>query len=187
MRTILLILVGLSVPWHNLSAASPEWYQNSQYLPQYCKDRTKGGQSPQFRKWRGSFGDAFEHMHHYCNGIYAEQKARSTINQHDRNRWLGSVIGEMRYVGRNCGPRCALYPELNSRLGWALGERGEVGEAIGQFQLVINAKPKYIPAYAQLSDLYVKNKQPDEARKVLEAGLKAKPGSRSLQRRLKKL
>ena len=109
------------------------------------------------------------------------------MNQQERNLWLGTVIGEMQYVGRNCSARCVLYPELHTRLGWALGESGQVAEAIGQFQLAIKAKPKYTLAYARLSDLYVKIKQPGEARKILEAGLKAKPGSRSLQRRLDEL
>ena len=38
-----------------------------------------------------------------------------------------------------------------------------------------------------MSDLYVKLDQPDKARKVIEAGLQAKPDSRMLQRRLQKL
>jgi tetratricopeptide (TPR) repeat protein len=68
-----------------------------------------------------------------------------------------------------------------------LGEQGQLGDAIQHYQLAIKAKPKYALAYAQLSDLYVKNKQLDEARKVLESGLKAKPGSHMLQKRLQKL
>jgi len=190
MRAILLIIVGivgLSAPWHNLAAASAEWKQNTRLLPQYCKDRAKGTNSPEWSKWRSTFGEAYIHMHHYCNGIYYEQKARSTINQRERNRLLAGAIGEMQYVGRHCGSGCVLYPELKSRLGWALGEKGRAGEAIGQFQLAIKAKPTYTSAYAKLSDLYLKLKQPDEARRVLEAGLKVKPGSRKLQRRLREL
>ena len=126
-------------------------------------------------------------MHHYCDGVYAEQKARSSINQQERIRWLGGVIGQMQYVAKHCGAGCSLYPELHTRLGWALGESGQVAEAIEQFQLAIKVKPKYTLAYVRLSDLYVKIQDPEEAQKTLEAGLKAKPGSRSLQRRLEKL
>ena len=188
MRTIIFIIVGivgLSVPWHNLAAQ--EWKQKTQLLPQYCKDRAKGTNSAEWSKWRSTFGEVFIHMHHYCNGIYAEQKAKTAINQQQRNRLLAGVIGEMQYVGRHCNTDCVLYPELHSRLGWALGEKGQVSEAIGQFQLAIKVKPDYSSAYAKLSDLYVKIKQPDEARKVLEAGIQAKPGSRKLQRRLDEL
>ena len=187
MRAILLVVLVLSVPWHNLAAAGAEWKQNTQLLPQYCKDRAKGSQSREFNKWRGTFSEAFIHMHHYCSGIYAEKKARSTIDPGKRNRWLGIVIQEMKYVGNHCNTRCVLYPELHARLGWALGESGQIAEAIEQFQLAIKAKPKYTLAYARLADLYVEIKQPDEARKILEAGLKAKRGSRALQRRLDKL
>ena len=93
----------------------------------------------------------------------------------------------MAYVSRHCSTNCALYPELHTRWGWALGESGQHGEAIGHFQKAIKAKPKYVPAYAKLADVYVDIKQPEEARKILEQGLKAKPGSRMLQRRLKEL
>ena len=134
-----------------------------------------------------TLGETFIHIHHYCSGIYAEQKAKSTIDQQERKRWLRNVKGEMSYVARNCPASCALYPELHSRWGWALAADGQPSEAISHFQMAIRAKPKYLPAYAKLSDLYVKINQPDEARRVLNEGLKAKPGSRMLEQRLRKL
>ena len=96
-------------------------------------------------------------------------------------------MGEMSYVSRHCSTKCAFYPELHSRWGWALGSTGQVGEAMMHYQLAIKAKPKYVPAYAKLADLYIDIDQPDEARKVLEKGLAAKPGSRMLKKRLIKL
>jgi tetratricopeptide (TPR) repeat protein len=187
MRIILLFLIGISIPWHNLTAASSDWRQNTQLLPPYCKDRAKGLHSAEFKKWRRTLGDAFIHMHHYCSGVFAEQEARSTINQQERQRWLRTVLGEMQYVSNHCSAKCGLYPELHSRWGWALGASGQPAEALKHFQLVIRAKPKYAPAYAKLSDLYIEINQPDEARRVLDEGLKAKPGSSMLQRRLQKL
>ena len=187
MRIILLFVVGFSIAWQNMAVASEEWRQNTQLLPQYCKDRAKGLQSAEFNKWRGTFGEAFVHMHHYCDGVYAEQKARSTINPQERARWLRTVLHEMQYVGKHCQARCVLYPELHSRWGWALGASGQPVEAVKHFQLAIRAKPKYVSAYAKLSDLYVELKQPDDARRVLGEGLKAKPGSRMLNKRLQEL
>lgn len=186
MRIFLFVVFVFSILWHNLSAAE-EWRQDTQLLPQYCKDRAKGIDSPQFNKWRKTLGGVFEHMHHYCGGIYAEKKARSTIDMQERKRWLRNVQGEMAYVARHCSAKCALYPELQSRWGWALAADGQPGEAVGHFQLAIRAKPKYVPAYAKLSDLYLEINQPEEARRVLNDGLKAKPGSSMLKRRLKKL
>lgn len=186
MRNFLLLVFGVLALWHNLSVAD-EWRENTQMLPVYCKDRVKGINSAEFGKWRATLGEAFIHTHHYCSGIYAEQKARSTIDQHERKIWLRSVKGEMQYVSRHCSEKCAFYPELHSRWGWALAEEGQPSEAIRHFQLAIRAKPKYVPAYAKLSDIYLEINQPDEARRVLENGLKAKPGSNMLKRRLKKL
>jgi tetratricopeptide (TPR) repeat protein len=68
-----------------------------------------------------------------------------------------------------------------------LSELGQVGEAVQHYQLAIKAKRNYTPAYARLSELYLKSNQVDEARKILESGLKAKPNSSALKRRLKKL
>ena len=186
MRNFLFLVFGFSILWHNLSVAD-EWRQDTQFLPAYCKDRVKGINSAEFAKWRGTLGEAFIHTHHYCSGIYAEQKARSTIDQQERKRWLRSVKGEMAYVSRHCSAKCAFYPELHTRWGWALAADGQPSEAISHYRLAIRAKPKYVPAYAKLSDLYLEINQPDEARKVLDAGLKVKPGSRTLERRLKKL
>jgi tetratricopeptide (TPR) repeat protein len=190
MRAIYLLIfvtVGLYVPWQNLAIAQEGWRQGTKLLPQYCKDRAKGFQSAEFAKWRGTLGEAYIHVHHYCDGIYSENKARVTINQKERKRWLGNVKGQMKYVARHCSVNCPLYPELHTRWGWALAAKGQTFEAVRHFQLAIQAKPEYAPAYAKLSDLYLDINQPDEARRVLDEGLKAKPGSRMLQRRLRKL
>lgn len=187
MRIILFFVVGISIPGYNLAATSERWQSNTQMLPQYCKDRIQGLDSAAFGKWRRTLGEAYIHIHHYCNGVYAEQKARSALDKRERERWLLTVVQEMQYVGRRCQARCVLYPELHTRWGWAMQARGQPVQAIEHFQLAIRSKPKYVPAYAKLSDVYVELKQPDEARRVLAEGLDAKPGSRMLQKRLRKL
>ena len=191
MRSIALILILFLMTWQVTltTASAAEWKQNTQYLPQYCKDRAKavGGNLGEWEKWRGVFGELYIHMHHYCNGLYAETKAKTTLDRNERDKWLRSVKGEMAYVGKHCNSRCVLYPELHTRWGWALGKSGQFADAIQHLKMAINAKPKYSRAYSELSDVYVELNQINEARQVLEAGLKAKPGSRSLERRLKAL
>ena len=86
-----------------------------------------------------------------------------------------------------CNTECAIYPDLHTRWGWALGEQGRTAEAIGHYQLVFKAKPNFALAYARLSELYIEIDQPEDAREILESGLKASPNSRSLKRRLEKL
>jgi len=185
MYAILFSVLGFFILGEGSVEASESWRNNTSALPQYCKDRAKGSQSPEFGKWRRTFGEAFIHMHHYCSGIYAENKARASSDK--RHKWLGVVAHQMGYVSNHCKKGCVLYPELHSRWGWALGEQRKFTDAIKHYQLAFQVKRNYTSAYAGLSDLYVKLKQPDEARKVLEAGLKVRPGSRKLERRLQKL
>lgn len=184
---MLLAMLGFIIPWQNVSAESPEWKANTHLLPQYCKDRAQGGQSPQFQKWRKTLGNAFIHMHHYCAGLFAKTKAQTASDRSARDHWLRQLAVQMQYMSGPCQPGCVLYPELHSNWGWALGKQGQLGEAIKHYQLAIRNKPTFTRAYAELSDFYVKYNELDEARKVLEAGLKASPKSRRLKRRLDKL
>jgi tetratricopeptide (TPR) repeat protein len=126
-------------------------------------------------------------MHHYCSGIHAEQKAKNILNKGERAYWLGRVVHQRSYVSGSCNTGHVLYPELHTRWGWALSEQGQTAEAMQHYQLAIQAKRNYTLAYARLSELYLEVKQPDEARKVLESGLKASPNSRMLKKRLNKL
>ena len=184
---VLCVTFSFIFPWQNSLAENPEWKANTQFLPQYCKDRAKGSQSPSFKRWRKTFGKAGVHMHHYCDGLYAEKQAKVTADKNKRSHWLRLAAYQMQYVSGSCQPGCVLYPELHSIWGWALWQQGQVGEAIKHYQLAIQSKPTYTRAYADLADMYVKINESDEARKVLEAGLKVNPKSRKLKRRLLKL
>ena len=187
-RAILFFVMLFGMAWQNASAVSDEyWSKNTQMLPQYCKDRAKGTQSSEWKKWRGTFGSVYQHMHHYCSGIYAEQKAKSAQSQRERVTQLGKVVHQMGYVSASCNAECVIYPELHVHWGWALAEKGQAAEAIQHYKLAIKAKPKYTLAYVRLSELYLAANQPEEARKSLETGLEARPNSRTLKRRLKEL
>jgi tetratricopeptide (TPR) repeat protein len=184
MRLTPFVVLLLAITWQNSLAAGREhWTGNTNLLPQYCKDRAAGRDE----KWRKTFGETFIHMHHYCAGIFAEQKAKSAMNKQERANWLGLVVHQMKYVSGSCNTGHVLYPDLHTRWGWALSEQGQIAEAMQHYQLAIKAKRNYTLAYARLSELYLKTNQPDEARKVLESGLKASPSSRSLKRQLEKL
>ena len=178
-RPTLFFVLLLAIAWQNSLAAGGErtnknafgierWGDNTHLLPQYCKDRVKGSQSPEWSKWRSTFGEAYIHIHHYCSGLFAEQKAKSTLNQRERDNWLGSVVSQMNYVSGACNTGCVIYPELHTRWGWALSEQGQVAEAMQHYQLAIKAKRNYTLAYVRLSELYLKGNQPDEARPIPE-------------------
>jgi len=65
-------------------------------------------------------------------------------------------------------------------------EIGDNETAVDYFNMSIKKNKKYIPAYSNLADLYVKLEQYDEAERVLRNGLKYKK-SKALKKRLKKL
>ena len=186
MRSIMFFVLLSAMLWHNaVVAGGGGLNNNANLLPQYCKDNAAG--KSRFEKWRSTFGEAYIHMHHYCAGVSAELKAKSTLNQQERVSALQRVVSQMRYMSSSCNTKCVLYPELHTRWGWALGELGQVGEAVQHYQLAIKAKRNYTLAYVRLSELYLEVNQPDEARKILESGLKARPNSSALKKRLKKL
>ena len=184
---ILLVLIIFYIPYGTPALAADTWRtkENASLLPRYCQDivanRWPGN-------WRRVLGDVSAHMHHYCSGIYAEMKAKGALGKRERRNWLEKVIGEMRYVSRDSEPNsCALYPELHTRWGWALVEQGYAGEALQHLRMAIEVKPEYILAYVRLSELYLKIDQPEEAMKILESGLEVRPGSRTLERRIREL
>lgn len=184
MRKLLFFITVFCLSLHAYAApVKKDWKQATQFLPPYCKDRAKGINSTEFSRWKRTLGDAYIHAHHYCNGVYAEQMARGTTNQAERRQWVSTVLGEMAYVSRHCGPRCPLYPEMHSRWAWALSANGQPVEAIEHYQMVIKARPRYAPTYVKMSEIYIDLKQPDAARKVLDQGLKLKPDSELLQKR----
>ena len=181
------VLLASGLWWQPAAAKGDGWRENTQYLPSYCAYRaTPQGKANKAGKYP-SLKPIWQHIHHYCSGAYAEFQARKTTNPQRRKQHLSLLISEMTYVGRHCDTRCILYPELHSRWGWALNEQGKVPEAIKHYKAAIKARPSYSKAYALLADLYVGINQRGEARKVLEEGLKRRPKSRALQRRLKKL
>ena len=192
MQTMMLaVLVLVLLPsWHVAHAKGKEgdWRQNTQYLPSYCAYRaTPAGKTGGPRKYP-ALKSVWIHIHHYCAGIYAEYQAKLSIDPLEKKRLIGQTANEMRYVGRNCPPKgCILYPELHTRWGWALREQGHIAAAVEHYRAAIKAKPDYIKAYSQLADLYMDSGRIEDARKVLEEGLRIKPKSRSLKRRLKKL
>jgi len=187
MKRILLFLVLQGIlSWHVSYAGGEPWRSDTLMLPQYCKDRAQSKKNFE-KKWHSTFGEASLDIHHYCAGIYAEHQAKSSSSKGDRTRELGLVIHQMGYCSNRCKEHCVLYPELHTRWAWALGESGQADEAIKHYQLAIHAKPKYTPAYAKLSDLYMELNKPEEARNILQQGLKVNPKSSILKRRLQKI
>lgn len=132
----LALLIALALVWPDVSAEDIEWRKglNARLLPQYCQDRLD--EDGAWQQWRSHFGPLFIHMHHYCGGLYAEQKARTIFDKRKRAYWVREVIVQMRYVSRHCDTSCPLYDDLHRRWAWALSLQGNHAEAAQHLGLV---------------------------------------------------
>jgi tetratricopeptide (TPR) repeat protein len=73
-----------------------------------------------------------------------------------------------------------MLPEVNLQKGLALRLLSRHGEAASEFVEALKLKPDYTPAYAALVDLYLDLGDLDNARGILEEGLRHVPDSKIL-------
>ncbi len=102
--------------------AQPQTYESSQVnmLPVYCKytqvfrERVPGGNNrAEIERWTTSMGSTFNHMHHYCWGLMASNRAAFFSNtREDRMRNLNGTLGEFDYVIQRAPPDFSLLPEI---------------------------------------------------------------------------
>jgi tetratricopeptide (TPR) repeat protein len=156
-------------------------------LPEICKD-IQGSptyKGPRGDYWRSLIGDSLQHMHHYCRGARDMLFARtlSLPPEHKRLLW-NRAANEMQYVIKASPPTMMLQPELWLRYGEAQLQLGNLPEAQAGFEQSRKLKPDYWPAYTQWADYLIQNKQNDEARALLEEGLKHAPDQPELVKRL---
>jgi tetratricopeptide (TPR) repeat protein len=174
--------------------AQPQTYESSQVnmLPVYCKytqvfrERVPGGNNrAEIERWTTSMGSTFNHMHHYCWGLMASNRAAFFSNtREDRMRNLNGTLGEFDYVIQRAPPEFSLLPEILTRKGESLIQLDRAGEGMLELQRAIKIKADYAPAYAAMSDYYKETGQLAKARESLEKGLSAAPNAKALMRRL---
>lgn len=72
------------------------------------------------------------------------------------------------------------YVDARYLSGRVAEKRGELREALGQYQAAIDENPKFMPARAALARLYLLGGLPEKATELLDAGLKDEPRNPSL-------
>jgi len=133
------------------------------------------------------------HMNHFCHGKKFIIRANNNLGNNAERGYLTRAAGEFLYVlnhtkADNKNGRFDTYLAITSiERAKVLQRLGDTAEAMQMFQQAIQYNPKLPLAYAGLSDIYMTQGMNDEARKILELGLKRIPKSKSLQRRLDKL
>ena len=164
-------------------------------LPVYCKytqdfrAHVSGGNSPaEIERWTTLMGGTFNHMHHYCWGLMASNRAAFFSNtRQDRISNLNSSIAEFNYVIERLPPDFSLLPEILTKKGESLIRLDRVGEGMLDLEHAIRIKAGHWPAYAAMSDYYKETGQLAKARESLQKGLSAAPGAKALQQRLAEL
>lgn len=161
-------------------------------LPAYCKytqdfrERVPGGNNvAEIERLTALMGGVFIHMHHYCYGLVATNRATFfSRTPQERAQYLNTSLNEFDYVIQRAPPDFALLPEILTKKGENLIrlERGPQG--LLDLQRAIEIKADYWPPYAAISDYFKETSQIAKAREWLEKGLSAAPDAKALVRRL---
>ncbi len=176
---LLLSVMFFSVKSHAVVpfAITPE---ESKVLPPYC---------------RGVKSSVPMHYgNHFCYGLnFINRANREFRNQKDKSFYLQKAASQFRSVightePKNSDGRYNTYLGVVSRYQADVFEiMGKTGEAIKANEASIRYLPKQTKAYIQLSNVFKRKGMLKEAREVLKRGLKQKPKSKILKRRLDKL
>ena len=165
-------------------------------LPAYCIDtegfmhgpENSASQSPRAPEWVAKMGRSFWAMHHYCWGLVNFNRLRFGRADTNNKRYFAKQIAdEYRYVIEHSTPNFVLLPEIWARIGEASLLAGDIGGAMDAYAKSRSIKPDYPPAYVQWAEFQMNNNRRDEARALIEEGLKNIPGFKpllDLQRKL---
>jgi tetratricopeptide (TPR) repeat protein len=161
-------------------------------LPPYCKyaqdfrDRVPGANSPrEIERWTSVLGPTFHHIHHYCYGLVATNRATfGAKNNQDRLHNLGRSIGEFDYIIEHAPRDFPLLPEVLTKKGENLIRLRRAPEGVRALEEAIELKPDYWPPYAYISDYYKNLGEIPKARETLEKGMANAADTKALKRRL---
>jgi len=173
-------------------ALLPEWCIDTQDGPfggpNYSRDSPHGrSRSPRSDRWTAIFGRDFWHLHHFCRALHAERQATMAVSPQERTVALGKAINDFRYVIETCTQAMPLMPEVYYRLGalyLRTGQRALAGEA---FAAARTLKPDYWPAYTRWVDELISLRLLENARSLLEEGLRQAPEQAQLLERRRRL
>lgn len=188
--------LALLVPKH--VEAEPHRFDQARemfMLPEYCKYTQDfrahvagGSDKTQIERWTSIMGPTFNHMHHYCYGLQAINRANfmSPTREERLHNW-GVSVSEFDYVINRAPADFSMLPEIYTKKGISLIQLDRVGPGMVELQRAIDMKPDYWEAYAAISDYYRDAGQPAKAREWLEKGLAIRPDTMPLKRRLSAL
>lgn len=181
----LLMLFGMSGIAHAVAPWEPTPAE-MRLLPPYCVAKFDGTKE-QRRAWAQRLGRGFQDIHHFCAGMNFLRRANRAPTNEVRRFNLKRTVTNMNYMIDHSPPDFVLMPAVYLYKGRALEGLGRMGAAAAAFGKAIALRPDYVPPYVELSAIFHKTGDEKKAEQVLRDGLKHKPGSRILRRRLSEL
>ena len=188
-----LILVLASSP---CGAGHPGDVSAEEYamLPAYCPDKlnfgAEGMEGPKAPYWIEVMGGRqnWAPIHHYCWALITLLRAgKMGIPDVKRKYAMSDAVGDIDFVIKNARPDFKLLPEIFTKKAELLAKLKKNSDAAMEYRKAVQVKQDYWPAYQGLAELYRSNKQIDEARAVVEEGLKHTPQSKTLNTMLAEL
>jgi tetratricopeptide (TPR) repeat protein len=158
--------------------------KNFQRLPDYCKyvQLSPGYGSAKSEQYASKIGQCFIHMHHFCHGLQLRYEALEEFdNEMIRNSKLYYAIEEFDYVIDRAKADCVLLPEILIQKANTLFMRNDNAAAIAEIYRALKIKPDYVPGYVYVAKFYIKKKDFESARKVVDIGLKYNSSSEELK------
>lgn len=183
---LLITLFFASPTFAEIFNAFPKTDLQFAMLPPYCEARMRHENDLKGQLWRKKLGPDFVHVHHYCAALNALNEAYKTSYKEDTRGMLSRAIKEIEYMEHQTSSNFILRPKIAYDKGTAYEGLKDYPNAISQYQQSIKYNPKLTPAYVALSDLYLKLNKKKEAMEILKQGLKFKPDSKALKKRLAK-
>lgn len=160
-------------------------------LPPYCAGtqqvRTVSKDPKPIAEYIAIYGQPYNHLHHYCWALNAENNAWRIRDRFLRKSKLGYALGDIQYVLDRSGPDFVLLPEIlntQARILFSLKRDSEAAIALNK---AISIKPDYAQAYERLSDYYVDTGNKAQAIAILERGIGNTEKATRLIKRLAKL
>lgn len=189
-KSILIILLPILAIFSKdalgeLTKADTDLYGAPEFCYSFLNPKFEG--SPLQSKWKRIL-EGFDGPHHYCFGIRLYNAALKAPNREERISTLKGALNEMVYpLKHHFNPKHPLSPKYLYDLGKLTEGLEDYPSAMDFYKRSIELNPSVWLPFAALSDLQEKTGHKKEAIETLENGLKNKPNSKPLLKRLHKL
>ncbi|MDH5436545.1 MAG: tetratricopeptide repeat protein [Gammaproteobacteria bacterium] len=159
--------------------------QEMPFLPQFCQDKFNKSDRDKSRKWSRKFGKAWQHMHHHCAGLNFINRANKSWSDKENKKFnLNRARTNFEYMVDHTDSSFSYLTDVYFQLGNVYKMQKDFTQAAVHYNKSIDLNKKYTKPYKALSDIFIKAGEFEKAIEVLERGLKHKPKSKSLNRRL---